>query len=269
MKVFLSWSGNESKQLAKIFKEWLPNVLQYVEPYMSEQDIDMGERWGNNIADNLENSVFGLVFVTPSNIKEPWINFEAGALSKTIDARVIPILYKAEVTILDKGPLRQFQSAKNLEEASILSLIQSINASNQDGRLDETRLVRAFEMWWPKLSKAIDAIVKEETESIEEENGPTDRELLNVIYSKLIEQEKMTSRSKESLGKTGVPYQLIRDLEKVSVMFGGIHSLLREDGIISEQTSDEWNFALSKLEKATDYLSRRGNIINYPKDKLG
>ena len=42
MKV-LSWSGSESKQLAGIFKEWLPNVLQYIEPYMSAKDISLGK----------------------------------------------------------------------------------------------------------------------------------------------------------------------------------------------------------------------------------
>ncbi|WP_063608410.1 TIR domain-containing protein [Shouchella clausii] len=89
MKVFLSWSGSESEQLAKIFKDWLPNVLQYVEPYMSSQDINLGERWNNNISASLEDSTFGLIFVTPNNINAPWLNYEAGALSKTFDSRVV------------------------------------------------------------------------------------------------------------------------------------------------------------------------------------
>ncbi|KXB59407.1 hypothetical protein HMPREF3180_02349 [Leptotrichia wadei] len=44
MKIFLSWSGEPSKSIAEKFKNWLPNVLQYVEPYFSQQDIELGER---------------------------------------------------------------------------------------------------------------------------------------------------------------------------------------------------------------------------------
>ncbi|WJE54314.1 toll/interleukin-1 receptor domain-containing protein [Bacillus cereus] len=257
MKVFLSWSGNESKQLATIFKEWLPNVLQYVEPYMSAQDISMGERWGNSIADNLEESVFGLIFVTPSNIKAPWINFEAGALSKTFESRVIPILYRAEVTILDQGPLKQFQSAKNLEKESIFSLLQSINMSNQDGGLNETRLENAFEMWWPKLKEAIDTIVQEETESIEEENGPTDRELLNVIYSKMVEQEKAKKQKQNVIQHSIVlPSGIYRDLERIQKILRECQTTLPADSNTMLIYHD--------LENVIDDLD---NIVTYLKEK--
>jgi hypothetical protein len=31
-KVFISWGGNLSKQLAEEVKNWLPSVLQFVKP---------------------------------------------------------------------------------------------------------------------------------------------------------------------------------------------------------------------------------------------
>ncbi|MFJ8268517.1 hypothetical protein [Peribacillus asahii] len=215
MKVFLSWSGNESKQLAGIFKEWLPNVLQYVEPYMSAKDISLGERWNNNIIGSLEESVFGLIFVTPSNINAPWINYEAGALSKTFDSKVVPILYNADVMILNEGPLKQFQSAKNLERESILSLIKSINNSNKDGKLDELRLEKAFEMWWPTLNESIGEIVREDSaEGTAGENEPTEKELLSVIYSKITEQEKLLTRNQRiNENRVHVPASLLKDLK--------------------------------------------------------
>lgn len=260
MKVFLSWSGSESKQLATIFKEWLPNVLQYVDPYMSAQDIAMGERWGNSIADNLEESVFGLIFVTPSNIKAPWINFEAGALSKTFESRVIPILYRAEVTLLDQGPLKQFQSAKNLEKNSILSLIQSINISNQEGRLDETRLEKAFEMWWPDLEEAINAIVKEEGNgSTEGENGPTDRDLLNVIYSKLVEQEKTINQQK-NLQEIRIPTRIhpgvIKEVREISKMLENCRDELT-DREFSEEIVNNLELGSRNLESVARYLEKQ------------
>jgi hypothetical protein len=36
MKVFLSWSGNRSKMLANTLREWLPLVLHYLEPWVSQ-----------------------------------------------------------------------------------------------------------------------------------------------------------------------------------------------------------------------------------------
>ena len=36
-------------------------------------------------ATELENSTFGILCVTKDNINAPWLSFEAGALSKTMD----------------------------------------------------------------------------------------------------------------------------------------------------------------------------------------
>ena len=85
MKVFLGWSGSASHKVALAFHGWLLNVIQAIKPYISSEDIAEGARWSTEIAKELESSNFGIIFVTKENVHSPWINFEAGALSREIE----------------------------------------------------------------------------------------------------------------------------------------------------------------------------------------
>ena len=97
MKVFISWSGDRSQALAQALREWLPMVLHYVEPWLSQSDIEAGERWANEVAKELDASKFGIICITRENITSPWILFEAGALAKFMqEGRVIPLLLGIE-----------------------------------------------------------------------------------------------------------------------------------------------------------------------------
>ena len=139
MKIFISWSGSLSQQVAKILHEWLPSVLQTVKPYMSSEDIDKGSRWSIELARELESSSYGIICVTPDNISAPWLNFEAGALSKAFDAsRVSPFLYKVRTSELT-GPLTQFQ-ATSYERDEVLRLVGGLNELCGEGALDTYRL---------------------------------------------------------------------------------------------------------------------------------
>jgi hypothetical protein len=73
-------------------REWLPSVVQDVEVWVSSQDIGKGEKWSASLWESLSEIEFGILMVTPENARAPWIMFEAGALSKTVKSRVIPIL---------------------------------------------------------------------------------------------------------------------------------------------------------------------------------
>src|SRR5947209_4916573 len=110
MNIFLSWSGELSRKIALVFREWLPAVIQTVEPYVSSEDIDKGARWSVDVSQQLEQASYGILFVTKGNVAAPWLNFEAGALSRTFErSRVTPFLFgikRSEVS----GPLLQFQS---------------------------------------------------------------------------------------------------------------------------------------------------------------
>lgn len=95
MKVFISWSGLISRQVARSFYDWLPIVLQFVKPYMSSEDIVSGTRWFSSVGEELQSCNFGLVCLTSENVISPWIHFEAGAISKVIEnSRVVPVLFR-------------------------------------------------------------------------------------------------------------------------------------------------------------------------------
>src|SRR5258708_34410512 len=93
MKVFLSWSGEQSKLAAKALHDWLPTVIQTVRPYMSAENINKGQRWSVDISKQLEETHFGVICMTPENLKAPWVLFEAAPLSKRrVKARGAPLL---------------------------------------------------------------------------------------------------------------------------------------------------------------------------------
>ena len=153
MKVFISWSGSRSKDLANALRQWLPMVLQYVEPWVSDKDISAGERWAQAIAGELESANFGIICITPENINSEWILFEAGALSKSmLDGKVIPLLFGLELSDLS-GPLSQFQAQK-IEQVGVMEVVKAINkvAEKPASQQIVDQLVPTL---WPQLQETL------------------------------------------------------------------------------------------------------------------
>lgn len=161
MKVFIGWSGERSKALAQALHDWIPLVLHNVEPWVSEADIEAGERWGEVVAKELADSNFGIICVTRENVNSPWVLFEAGALAKTMQgSKVIPLLLDLEIRDIT-GPLAQFQ-AKKVEKHGVNEVISSINQT-ANSVVPEARARELFEALWPKLEREVKAIPKQPT----------------------------------------------------------------------------------------------------------
>jgi hypothetical protein len=164
MKVFLSWSDQTSHKVASALGDWLPYVIQAVEPFVSSENIDKGERWSDELMKQLNETSYGIICVTRHNINAAWMNFEAGAISKAIDrSYVSPFLFGLGCPHVD-GPLQQFQftqygkeEAFNREE--VFKLVSSINNRLEPPQqVPHERLRREFEIWWPSLTKTLDDI---------------------------------------------------------------------------------------------------------------
>jgi TIR domain len=150
VKVFISWSGEPSKSIARALDSWLEEVVQAVDAWMSDAEITSGARWNDAIAKSLSETNFGIVCVTRANQHAPWLIFEAGALAKSVEtARVVPLcidLSPAEVT----GPLVAFQ-ARELNEAGMRRLVHDLSASSENPK----DLGAVFDAMWPQLEAAV------------------------------------------------------------------------------------------------------------------
>jgi TIR domain len=159
MKIFISWSGDLSEELGGKLRDWLPQVIQRVEPYFTPKDIDKGARWITDVTNGLLESRLGVICVTPDNMESAWIMFEAGAISTRFSQnKICPIVFGMRRNEL-RGPLFQFQAVE-FDKGQIRGLVQSINEELGDDQLSEGALEVAFEKWWPDLDESIRSTIK-------------------------------------------------------------------------------------------------------------
>lgn len=211
MKVFISWSGNVSKRLGEAIRDWLPGVLQLVNPYFTPADIEKGGRWANDIAKELSSSEVGILCVTRDNIHSDWLLFEAGALSKSLEkSYVCPILFGINNADL-AGPLKQFQTTE-FTKIDFHKLIAVINSRLGDNKLPSKTLDSVFEKWWPDLEERINEILS----TITIVDGPlrADREIIEEILA--------LTRANSRPGPNSVS---VRALEELLTLFIELHNL--------------------------------------------
>ena len=168
--LFVSWSGDTSKCIAEILKEWLTILFDDLDVFFTPDDIPTGNRWSNYLAQKLQECEIGLFIYTSQNLDNLWMAFEAGALSKRIDTgRVIPLLFGVNISDL-KGPLSQFQ-ARRFTQDGILKTLEAINNCLPSQKSRE-QLISYLKFGWPTLEKRIGVILKknEETDRTERQD---------------------------------------------------------------------------------------------------
>ncbi len=227
MKVFISWSGDTSLKVAQIFREWIPSVIQSIEPYVSSEDIDKGARWSTDIAKELEDSSFGILCVTKDNLTAPWLCFEAGALSKTMEKSfVTPFLFDIKRSEVN-GPILQFQSTI-FDKEDIKRMVKTLNKASGEGSISETRLEKAFEVWYPNLESSLNEL-KNEVHDTREDNPATDVSATSEILEEILE----LSRDNQKLLRN--PDTKLDD--EISKLQDMVENLVARNGIYNRRRS--------------------------------
>lgn len=218
MKVFISWSGDISHKVAIVFRDWIPSVIQSIEPYVSSEDIDKGARWSTDIAKELENSNFGILCVTRENLEAPWLSFEAGALSKTMDkSYVSPFLFDIKRSEVN-GPILQFQSTI-FQKEDIEKLVSTINKACGEVKIPDARLKKAFEVWYPTLEEELNKIKVEPIEEKKqvEAKEPSSSEILEEILDLSRNNQKLLRNPDSKI------YESLEEMKK------GLDSLVNQN----------------------------------------
>ncbi len=197
MNVFISWSGQLSKQIGEIFKDWMPTVIQSIKPYFTPSDIEKGAKWENEISKKLSECNVGIIILTKENLKSQWIMFEAGALSNKLDkSKVCPIMIELDNPDLT-GPLSTFQTTK-FNQDDIKQLMSNINGQCNENKLTDKVFNEVFKVFWPHLEEKINRIISKYAET--SQSGDTsvkrsDREILEEI----LELSRLNLRRKNDL----------------------------------------------------------------------
>jgi hypothetical protein len=168
MKVFISWSGERSRVIAEFLNEWIPCVLQAVEPWISSKNIERGSLWFSEITNQLQDTEIGIICLTRENVEKPWILFESGALAKGLSStRVCTLLIDINPTDIE-NPLAQFNHTLPNQDG-IYELIKTLNSYLGNRALQESILEKVLENYWSKFEERFQEIIVEtETETDEE-----------------------------------------------------------------------------------------------------
>jgi len=154
-------------------------VINAVEPWMSDEDIQKGERWNSVLAAKLETATVGIICLTRDNLNSSWILFESGAISKKVaSAFVCPLLIGLEPTEV-AGPLASFQLTRS-NKHDMKKLVRTIHYALGSSAFPEKRIEAAFEVWWPSLEEQV---LKLPQVSARKSALRSDREILDEVLA--------------------------------------------------------------------------------------
>ena len=128
-KIFISWSGENSKRIALELKDTLEKIIftnGKIDCFVSARDIESGEEWYQRVKNELASCSLGIACVTKDNLRAPWIYFETGAITAR-EIKVIPLLINCHINELMETPLKQKQAQSLNDQEQFKKLVNDIN----------------------------------------------------------------------------------------------------------------------------------------------
>jgi hypothetical protein len=242
--VFISWSKEPSGEIAKHVQRLLGKIFPApnINFFVSNVKISGGDNFRYILDDKLENSNFGILVLTNNNIAQPWIMFEAGALSKHSDnTKITPILFGRNYKDRE-APIEQFNyidyvnnsafiesdekfingKEKDFFNNLILPITRKLYGIKEPSQEQIEQLKDSLDKFWENFEKKIDEILAKPTYSNIEE-------LSKDVTTLMMDEkayEKVYSKRDDQLGE--LIKQLQSNTSKRIVIFGGIPTAIRK-----------------------------------------
>lgn len=222
-QVFLSWSGTRSRSVAIALKKWLEEqIFESLAAWMSDRDIAMGSLNHPSIEENLDRLDAAILVLTVANQSSPWVNYEAGALSRQFKANkrlVIPLLIDGESMDELRPPLNQFQG-QTLTREGVHRILETL--CEVQG-IDKQKASVRLESHWDSLESEITRILADSAGSkAEKPTLESTQEQLNRIERFLIdsaapfdprERHRLSPHRSLFLGSSRVPRMAVSGAE--------------------------------------------------------
>jgi|GEM_PF-5302233 len=161
LSVFISWSDRRSFIVAEGLAKWLPNVLRNVDALWSDRAAT-GEQLFGEINEMLKQADFVILCLTPENVRNIWISYEAGVVFGKTErtAKVCPYLIKTGPNFTRTKlptPLVHFNGVM-ADRSGTRKLVGDINKAAKNP-LSNTALDEIFKKKWPALKRVLDKAV--------------------------------------------------------------------------------------------------------------
>lgn len=162
-KIFISWSGPRSKEIAKGMKWLLEEVIfkgTELKCFVSDLDITSGSDWWAKIKGELKTCQMGFLCVTKENIKAPWIYFEAGAMIAR-DIPTTPILINCGYQHLSGSPLSGKQAVDFYDQQKFIKMITDINNNMALLQIDSSQMETLARDGYERLKEKLREVLKQ------------------------------------------------------------------------------------------------------------
>jgi hypothetical protein len=241
MKIFISWSGKQSEEVAKKVKEFIFSFVDEgkLDIFVSSQDIEGGSKWENVLAGELKDTDFSIICLNKSNYFQPWVLYEAGAISKNNDTTsVVPLLFKMEPgEIPSNNPLSKFQAVSFFKEERVYSLVKLI-LDKAGLTIPEKILKHTFETEYKKYSKEINKTIEENKLDEDKKDTKKSKSDTDKILEELLEYSRNQDRRITIIADT--MSKVVGDIESVKFDVDYIKSSLPQNPpiFVSENSTE-------------------------------